>query len=917
MAESIVARRDELLEIRRFVDAIPDGGHALLFAGDPGIGKTELWRAATTAAHAQGYLVLASASSSSEAQIAFTAIGDLFSPVVDDVLPVLPQMQREALESALLIREPSGAPLQARTLGVALVSAMQSLTGQCPVLVALDDAQWIDASSANVLNFLFRRLANLPVGLLATVRGRHLAALPDLDRSWAVLRSIDVMPLSIGAIHSLVLDRLGISLPRPLLIRIYETSGGNPFYALELARSMNAGSMEISGSTVPLPDSLLALVEKRLNSLPASAAPTLVSAAALATPSVTLLAPLGATVVADLELAARHDVIQFDGDRIRFTHPLLVPACYALLPLHRRRDIHRRLANLDVDPEERARHLALSAVGPDAEIADALESAADRAVRRGAAQAAAELADLAAELTPGELEIEIGRRRVAAAFLASEAGDLPKARMLLDHVVATARPGSLRAEGLSRLAAVRAQSEGNPVATDLLLQALDEPDIDLGQQSRILGMLAWNSVVGGESQSALSYAGSALDLAERWGDPGILVESLTTSADVTFWRYGSICRDLLKRAAALYELCGGPLSSDPRHVLAQQLGRADHFGEARQMWDALIADADARNDPEAANARFFLARMETAAGRWATALQLCDEAVSIAQQTGRENTEPLCQMVASEISMYRGTVDRDLVLSQVETAQRMGYGGAVHRLNRALASAELAVDNPAAAWSAVEALFDGVDEMDEVLGQLAGSVGIEALMGIGALTEAERLLQLLERRAATADTDLDALANRSRALLLHAAGDELTAIAALESAADIRFLPAERNPFEQARTLFLLGRIRRESNQKKAARDALESAAQIFESLGALRWHDRTRAEIRRIGGRNVSQGELSETERRIVDLVAAGYTNRAIANTLHLSPNTVAWNLTRVYKRFGVTTRTALVAHLSGISVE
>ena len=414
MAESIVARRDELLEIRRFVDAIPAGGHALLFAGDPGIGKTQLWRATTSAAHAQGYLVLAAASSSSEAQIAFTTIGDLFSPVVDDVLPALPQMQREALEAALLIREPSGAPLQARTLGVALVSAMRSLTQQGSVLIALDDAQWVDASSANVLNFLFRRLANLPVGLLATLRGRHLDALPDLERSWATLRSIDVTPLSIGAIHSLVLDRLELSLPRPLLIRIYETSGGNPFYALELARSVNAGSMDVAGSSVPLPDSLLALVEKRLNSLPASTASTLVSAAALATPTVTVLAPLGPTAVADLELAARHDVIQFDGDRIRFTHPLLVPACYALLPLHRRRDIHRRLAALDVDLEERARHLALSAVGPNAEIADALEGAANRAVRRGAAQAAAELAELAAALTPTELEIEIGRRQALA-----------------------------------------------------------------------------------------------------------------------------------------------------------------------------------------------------------------------------------------------------------------------------------------------------------------------------------------------------------------------------------------------------------------------------------------------------------------------------------------------------------------------
>jgi DNA-binding NarL/FixJ family response regulator len=153
--------------------------------------------------------------------------------------------------------------------------------------------------------------------------------------------------------------------------------------------------------------------------------------------------------------------------------------------------------------------------------------------------------------------------------------------------------------------------------------------------------------------------------------------------------------------------------------------------------------------------------------------------------------------------------------------------------------------------------------------------------------------------------------------VLHARGHHDDAIALLERAAEVRELPAERNPFEQARTLFLLGRVRRESNLKKAARDALERAAEIFERLGAKQWLERTRAEIRRIGGRNVTTGEFSETERRIVELVVAGRMNREIAAELYLSPNTVAWNLSRVYRKLGVTSRTALVAHVAGLDAE
>ena len=137
----------------------------------------------------------------------------------------------------------------------------------------------------------------------------------------------------------------------------------------------------------------------------------------------TLLEPLAPAAVDDIELAQKHGVLELDGDRIRFTHPLLAPACYEAMPLHRRRRLHRRLAELDVDLEERARHLAIAATGPDEEIAAALDAAAAHARARGAAQAAAELAERAVALTPLDAVESINRRRITAAEHCRYAGD--------------------------------------------------------------------------------------------------------------------------------------------------------------------------------------------------------------------------------------------------------------------------------------------------------------------------------------------------------------------------------------------------------------------------------------------------------------------------------------------------------------
>jgi predicted ATPase len=197
----------------------------------------------------------------------------------------------------------------------------------------------------------------------------------------------------------LLCGRFGIAVPRPLIMRVHRISGGNPFFAIELGRALVDGSVRAADADVELPESLRAVVAHRLGVLPARVRETLAAVAALAAPSMADLEALGGTGVDDIELAQRRGVVEFDGDRIRFAHPLLAPACYDAMPLHRRRRLHRRLAQLDVDLEARARHLAIAATGPDEEVAAALDAAAAHAHARGAAQAAADLSERAIALT--------------------------------------------------------------------------------------------------------------------------------------------------------------------------------------------------------------------------------------------------------------------------------------------------------------------------------------------------------------------------------------------------------------------------------------------------------------------------------------------------------------------------------------
>ena len=206
MAAEIIGRRDELQALEAFLETAPGGGQALLLEGEAGIGKTILWDEALRIAGMRDFRVLRSRPTQSEAQVAFAAVGDLLAPALNGVLQRLAPLQRRALETALLIREPDDMFPDTRVLALALLSTVRALTEERPVLIALDDAQWLDASSAEVLTFMLRRLDAEPVAVLATVRGRPVKVPLELDRTFTAFQWLPIEPLSVGAIHQLLCD---------------------------------------------------------------------------------------------------------------------------------------------------------------------------------------------------------------------------------------------------------------------------------------------------------------------------------------------------------------------------------------------------------------------------------------------------------------------------------------------------------------------------------------------------------------------------------------------------------------------------------------------------------------------------------------------------------------------------------------
>lgn len=908
---NVVGRDRELDRIGRFLDVVPERFSALLIQGESGIGKSTLWDTALRDAEARGIRVLSTRPTAAETELSFAGLIDLLDRVTDKELTDLPEPQRRALEAALL-RVGSNEPVRSGAVSIGLVSAVRALASAQPVMIAVDDLQWLDRPSMRVLEFALRRFRSEPIGVILS--GPDLPSIGDLlDRAAGRdrIQRLEVGPLTLSSLYQVIHARLGIALARPSLLQVAEASGYNPFFALEIARLLSDDSGVEHGRPLPVPERLHDLVGNRLQRLQSGTRGVLLAAAALSAPTVDdVLAAVDPDRTPDgraaLELAEREGIIHLLHGAIRFDHPLLAAAVYDGAGPTERRRVHGRLATTVTDPEERARHLALSASGPDEQVARVLDEAADRARRRGASDVATRFAEHALSLTnPGDRST-VFRRSLEAGELAASAGEYVHSRALFDRALEQAEPGPGRAVAALRLACV---TDLLPRQIDLCDQALGDAGADPALTSRIHRTRGAIAYYMGDVPAAERHAALSVELAERAGDPAALAMALAELGHWTFCGGGGVQRPIFERGIALDPSAGAEF---PRAHLATILLDSGDFAEARVLLDTLAAETMRDGDlASAAVHRFHLAELELWTGDWHAAIEQADESLLL-RQHAEQPSAPLYVKAMAHACLGQVEDARREAEEGLEDAERTEDVVYVMQNLYVLGFVELSLGDHGASH---EHLGRAVDLLRPRWNREFGDCHvvpdeIECLVALGRLDRAEDLVAWMDEVGRRTDRPWTiATGERSRALLLAARGDLDGATGALERA--IAAHERLAMPFELARTLLVQGDVERRRKRRASARSTLETALASFEELGALLWARKAGESITRLGVRTEAQAALTPVELRIALLAVEGRTNREIAGLLFVSPKTVEANLSRVYRKLGIRSRASLASAL------
>ena len=907
----VVGRDEELGAIVGSLDPERLPSTAVL-TGAAGIGKTTLLAAGIDAASALGYRILAGRPAETETQLSFSGLSDLIGGFADEILPELPPIQRRALEGALLLGE-SEADAGDRTVAAALLGAVRVLArDDGAVCVAVDDIQWLDAASLAALRYVLARLDQEPVATLLAARG----ALPESVRRAVPegrLRTVDVGGLSVGATHELLRVRLDATFPRPILLRIWETSRGNPFFALELATALQRrnGALAV-GEELPIPSNLDELLRARLDGLGRDALEVTCVVAALADPTATLVEAVcgGARLDAGLAEALEARILELEGDRLRFTHPLLRSAVTARQTPARRRSLHARLADAVPSAEERTRHLGRATAEPDNHVASLLEEAARTSQARGAPAAAADLAEQALRVTPPSSRDDARRRLLLAAEMHSRAGDATRATELLTGELGGAAPGDERATVISHLAHVEKSPEA---ARRLYHDALDEARDD-ALRAEIHLSLARLSCWGDGIARGGKHADLAVAAAARVDDVALRCRATAVYAEMHFRLGRGIPTARMEEALALERSLGEwPLDEGPAEVRVYQLVWSADTDRARELVLELRHTVKAQDDPALqAGALWWLGLLEWRAGNWEAAERYAADAVDLRTQLG--TLMPPDEFPSAIVAAHRGRIDdaRETAHRSIVRAKAENIGIAQSGHGWVLGFVELSLGDAAAALPHLRRSYEFRNPiMLEPAQRVELGDLLEALIAVGELDEADETLERWQERAGRVDRAWAlAILARSRGLLLAARGDLEGAFASFERA--LAEHDRTTDPFHRARTLLALGRTQRRAKRRGAARRTLEQALAAFEQLGAPLWAEQARAELARIGGRASSRDELTEAERRIAVLVAEGRTNREVASALFLTQHSVETALTRVYRKVGVRSRAELAHRLA-----
>lgn len=871
-----------------------DGLRAVVIRGEPGIGKTSLWRHGVEFARTLACDVRVARPAEEEMQFDLAGVEELFGA------------DACAGERTVAAR------------ATALARLLETRSTDASVMLAIDDLQWLDPGSLRALRRLLAHLEADAVVVLATCRADSAAsdevALTDLVPDERVV-TIDLRPVDIDTLRG-VLGPIVTAISRPMLRAIHRASGGNPLHAIEMARLLPADADERAVAILAPPRTASAAVARRLDAL-ADGRREVVDALAVAgaTDVATIAGLVGRAIDADLAPLVEAGVVAVDGERIRAAHPLVASVAYGNLNAVRRRTLHRRLADATADVVQRARHLALSHDEADADVAALLEAAATTARARAAPDLAAAFLRHSLRLTPLADETARLRRAIGEFDDLAAAGEIGRAIDRADELVASLPPGPSRARAILR----RAYNEGDDFESSfgLLKTALADAGTESDLRAHALSWIAWaRCIFGRDLAAARAEITEATGLVGATGDRWLRAEILTTA-----FYLEAICgspRPELRAEALALERPGdieGSIWAGPRTVAAETLAWDGQIDAARSMFARVGDDLnDAGREQWRPYIQYELALLAIVAGDLDEAGSLLDAGEESACDAGDAWALGVLAFPRASWLAWRGDAAAAREAATARLAQLDGGANClgearVRHLLGLLSLAEGDVDGAAAELTAVTAMLDEIGYRHPACVPALPDA-IEALVGCGDRARADDLLHDLAARAVSCRSAwVDAALLRARGI--HAAavragdsgiGDLTDAVAAFE-----------RSGFaiDAARAALALGRALRRAGRRRAAAEAFTDARARFDRIGALLFAERASEELSTVAD-DETQHDLTPTERRIVDLVCAGRRNREIAAQLGNSVATVEAHLTRIYRKLHVRSRAELAARIT-----
>ncbi|MEV5383715.1 AAA family ATPase [Streptomyces sp. NPDC052721] len=913
----LVGRHRECAALDDLLAGLREGGsRVLVVRGEAGIGKSVLLE--YVAAQASRVKVTWAHGIEADMELPYASLHQLCAPFLDK-LDELPEPQRDALRVAFGMA--AGDPPDRFLVGLAVLTLLTRASESRPVLVVVDDAQWLDRVSLQTLEFVARRLLAEAVAMAFAVRD------PEGQETLKGLPALRLGGLDSVAAGQLLEAAVGGRLEKRVRDRFVAEMHGNPLALLEFSRGRGAAELAygLDSSTLrsvqgPVASRVERDFASRLGSLPPATRTLLLIAAAEPVGDARLLVRAAASlnITPNAAPAKAAGLIEF-GESVRFRHPLVRSAVYHGAEPEERRAVHRALAEATdpvLDPDRRAWHAAQAANGPDEEVAAGLEQAADRARQRGGIAAEAVLLERAAEVTPDPWPR--GRRAIAAAeaHFSAAAPDratelatvaelcplsaLDRARLArLRARILFARSRSDEAAPLLLKAAAQFTAAGSPLARETYLEAISAT-IFAGRVHGPTGARA--AAIAARASGAPSSGSKAADLLLD-GVAALLADGCETGVPALYDALELLeHEDLGTREATVRWLLLAPVALESFIHYAWDL-HAWHTLSSRAVRLARDTGALGVLPP----ALIYASGVHIHYGDFAEAARMIDEADAIAAATGHAPHKYATLVLAA----WRG--EADVAAGIIEEArQRAEQRGEVGLLG-AMGYIQGVLFNGLARYEeALEAARTGIEHDGFNFTGLSLVEHVEAATRSGRLDEARAsLARLLELTRAADSGWARGAGARSQALLTD--GDEADRLYRVA----IEEFGRGSVAVEVARTHLLYGEWLRRGNRRSPAREHLRRAHEMFDGMRAHAFAERARRELLATGEHvrvreSNPTSALTPQESQVATLAADGMTNARIGAELFISPHTVEWHLRKVYTKLGIKSRRALPGALA-----